>query len=109
MPTTPKIKWTVGPAPTGQFRSFHKRGWPSADIKEHTVALLRCKDEYVPSRVKTGDHAPIEIIIWVRSKGHKVPEQKRMKQRASSLAQAKLMVDALFKKSPELLGDLQDG
>jgi len=61
-----KYAWKVQSAPTGRYRSFERRGWPSAETPDgDTIAMLACKDEYTPYRVRTGDHAPIRLMIRV--------------------------------------------
>lgn len=38
MSKLPKLKWRVDPAPTGPYRSFSKRAWPSADYPNGATA-----------------------------------------------------------------------
>ena len=64
-----KIKWSVSEVPTSQFRSFERRGWPSADYSNGTFcASILCEDEYVPRNIKTGNHAPLRLRIANHSK-----------------------------------------
>jgi len=61
-----KLIWRVQPEPTGRYRSFEHRGWPSAHWKgeqERAAAYIGCKDEYVPKHVKAGTHAPLTVRI----------------------------------------------
>jgi len=56
-----KIKWEVSPAPTGQFRTFHWRGWPTGRTDCGMTLLIGCEDDYVPKRVRSGDHRPLKL------------------------------------------------
>jgi len=68
------LKWRVDAAPTGRYRSFDKRGWPSAGYSNGDIAVtLHCEDEYIPSQVKLGQHGP--ITVWVADWGI-LPEEK---------------------------------
>lgn len=60
-----KLKWKVDPLPTGKFRSFQTRGWPSAVHAgtEHMAARIDCDDAYKPAKVKTGEHRPLRVRI----------------------------------------------
>jgi len=69
----PKIKWEVAPAPSGQYRSFEERCWPSAEFvmpdgTTYAAVRLHCEQEYNPGKVKTGNHPPIKIYVAVHSK-----------------------------------------
>ena len=66
----PKVKWVVDKPPTGRFRSFEKRGWPTAEYPDgSTCAALYAEDggEYSPSRVKEGNHAPLLMKVFRQS------------------------------------------
>lgn len=91
------IKWKVAEAPTGKYRSFERRGWPTAyydSVGGKPAAFLSCDDAYVPTCVRTGAHAPIKVIVL----HHNHPEAKSswkrfvMKERAATLSRAKEMV-----------------
>lgn len=59
-----KHKWKVSEAPTGRYRSFERRSWPSADYENgKPAAFIQCVDEYQPGRVKTRSHAPLLLRI----------------------------------------------
>lgn len=62
-----KYKWQVQPEPTGRYRSFETRGWPNAVTPDDgLIAFMVCTDEYKPSQVKIGNHAPIKIKVRVK-------------------------------------------
>jgi hypothetical protein len=59
-----KLKWKVGAAPTGPYKSFYKREWPEAMYEDGSAAaLITCDDDYRPARVKTGEHAVLAVSI----------------------------------------------
>lgn len=61
-----KVKWKVAEVPTGRYRSFDTRGWPTASYEDGSFAgSIYCtsNEAYVPSRVKTGNHAPLKLRI----------------------------------------------
>lgn len=97
--------WRVDPPATGRFRSFQRRGWPQASYGPNgkPAAFLDSSDEYEPSKVKTGEHAPITITIC----HHQHPKRGnswtllRFKTQAKTLKEAKEMVAALIAKHPE--------
>jgi len=65
-----KLKWEVAPVPTGRYRSFEERGWPSASYRngdEDAAARIECADEYVPANAKSGKHLPLHLHVahWV--------------------------------------------
>lgn len=99
-----KIKWTVSPAPTGRYRSFFSRAWPSASFECGSyAAVLSCVDEYVPSRVRSGDHAEIKITVALH--GVKPPEEGLktvvLKRRAKTLDEAKSIVLEFYGENPK--------
>jgi hypothetical protein len=100
-----KIKWEVEPPPSGKWRSFERRGWPSAVFrteKEHRAAIIHCADEYVPAKVKTGDHAKLAVSIADWRDGHK-GEWLKMIPRFSTLKQAKEFIAETYAKFPQYL------
>lgn len=66
------IFWKVDHAPTGRYRSFFKRSWPtgwSDRAETYPVATIRCADDYRPAKVRTGDHAPLKVDVAIRNDG----------------------------------------
>lgn len=93
-----KIVWKVDSKPTGRYRSFASRAWPTAYYNspdERAAAFLVCDDEYVPLRVREGKHSPLTIIML----HHQHPEagnswkRFRLKATAATLDEAKLLVE----------------
>jgi hypothetical protein len=65
-----KLKWKVAEAPTGRYRSFSHRGWPSATYPNGDYAGgLYCEDDYTPARAR-GEvpHRPITVQLKLLSK-----------------------------------------
>jgi len=104
-----KLKWTIAPAPTGQYRSFTERGWPTAEFPEtdRPAAHIACADEYVPSKVKTADHAPLDVFIAKYATAQERKETgcgaftwQKAKKQATTLAEAKKLAADLLEKFP---------
>jgi hypothetical protein len=94
-----KLKWKVAEAPTGPYRSFHKRAWPAASYPNgKPAAWLNCEDDYRPRDVREGRHKPITITLA----HHQHPEAgnswkvMRLKGQAATLQEAKDHVQAFL-------------
>lgn len=108
-----KLYWKVEPEPTGRYRSFARRGWPSAyyvtgGVRTDTeklkpAAFLVCDDDYDPPKVRTGQHRPIEIIVL----HHQHPQagnswkRFRLKETGDTLDRAKQIVQKFLDEHPE--------
>jgi hypothetical protein len=61
-----KYKWRVSEEPSGSYASFSNRSWPSAYYENGDVAAsITCMDDpdYRPSKVRTGDHGELTLMI----------------------------------------------
>ena len=103
-----KLIWKVTPKPTGPYRSFFKRDWPTAWYNEDQVAAsVSCEHSYCLRLSKTDDHAELIIRLADYSKPSN-PENNRgftwikVKKPAKTLAEAKEVVAALLVKYPSL-------
>ena len=97
-----KIKWQVAPAPTGQFRSFEKRGWPVAIYEDGQYAgYILCADSYEPATAKTGKHAPLTVHVFDYSQGAQMRKSWRLKKEFATLAVAKDGLIEYLKKHPD--------
>lgn len=97
-----KVTWKVAPPPTGRYRSFEKRGWPFATYKDDkSAALIACDDEYVPSKVATGDHKELTVRIadYTAVTGGSYT-WRTMKARFKTLKDAKDAVEAFLTQNP---------
>jgi hypothetical protein len=99
-----KIKWKVSEKPTGQYRSFFKRQWPTAEFENgKSAATLICEDKYEPRNVKSGDHSEISVRVFLhgnRSKKRGLPTGV-MKVKAKTLDEAKELVEIFYKNNPK--------
>jgi hypothetical protein len=100
-----KLVWKVQPAPVGPYRSFQKRGWPSAyygSTNGKPAAFLHSSNEYSPARVKTGNHTEISIQLCC----HQDPDAGKswkvytFNKKAKTLDEAKKMVQEFLEKKP---------
>lgn len=99
-----KLKWTVSAPPTGLFRSFFERGWPSAELDGNPAALLRCADAYLPRRVKEGNHAPIKvwIAVWRKTRdGRDTFDWRSLKGEYATVADAKASATRFLTANPQ--------
>jgi len=88
-----KLIWKVDSAPTGPYRSFQKRGWPSAEFNGEMMIMLRSEDSYNPRSIASGDHAPIRVSVADRRPEHNEVKNgftcKRLKGEFATLSEAK--------------------
>ena len=99
-----KLKWQVAPKPTGAFRSFERRGWPSATWNGYAAVQLTCDEEYVPSIARLCKHLEITIMVAQHNIREKEPEGpafrwRTLKKRASSLDEAKEMAEDFLNRN----------
>lgn len=85
-----KLKWKVDSAPTGRYRSFEKRGFPSADYAgtDKCAVTIYCEDDYRPSDIKEGKHKELTVKIADYSAEPSF-QWRTLKQRFKTLAEAK--------------------
>lgn len=86
---TALIQWEVCPKPTGPYRTFRKRGWPSGFAKSlpHIRFLIDCEDAYEPHLVRTGRHKELTLSVDIpnRISGYRIA---KFKTRFSTLKEA---------------------
>lgn len=102
-----KLKWKVAPVPTGKYASFEKRSWPDCWYEnDQPAASLSCPDEYVPSKVKEGNHQAITVRIafWFPeySKEHGSFQWKKLMKMFADIKEAKLAAETYVKNHPEI-------
>lgn len=104
-----KIKWKVDPAPTGLYRSFAHRGWPTAEFANgDNAALIRCDDDYTPKRAKGEQpHAPLTVCVYDYRGASAMKHSKWLRmvlvKKFSSLADAKKAVAAFYAANPQFM------
>jgi hypothetical protein len=95
--------WKVAPAPTGRYRSFTHRGWPSAVYAgegDRIAASIACTDRYYPQDAKNGTHAPLTLRVADYSV---TPWQwRKVKAEFKTLQDAKDAFERVLKNNPEL-------
>jgi hypothetical protein len=100
-----KLKWRVQPAPTGRYRSFEHRGWPSAEYpSEKTAARITCLDEYYPANVRSGSHAQLTVWIadWSAGADGSGFAWRTLKEKAKTLDEAKDLVRRAIEANPQV-------
>lgn len=61
-----KLIWRVGEEPTGRFRSFDRRAWPTAyygSAEGKPAAFIYSDTSYSGSVVKSGRHEPLKVRV----------------------------------------------
>ncbi len=94
------LKWTVSPVPTGRYRSFEHRSWPTADYSdtgETAVALYSDRD--YSSRDKETAQITICVADWRQDRGF---TWRTLKTRATGLTEAKRLATDFLTAHPEL-------
>lgn len=102
-----KLTWRVAEAPTGRYRSFQRRGWPSAKWPGgQPAATLSCEDDYRPAMAR-GEQAHAEIRVYVAdhslltSDGRPTFKWMLCKARGRSLEQAKAIAERVLAQHPQ--------
>lgn len=92
-----KLTWRVAPEPTGRYRSFERRAWPSAEYKNGACAAYMSHEEsYEPSVHKNATDLVIKLHIakWDQKEDGRWGFKWRvLNKRASSIAEAKQIVE----------------
>jgi hypothetical protein len=104
-----QVKWKVAEAPTGRYRSFEKRGWPSASFKgtDRSAIAIYCDDSYTPQRARDGMHGELMVCIADYSVEGPGFKWRTLKARFKTLDEAKAAgINALDKHSSFLPKDL---
>lgn len=99
----PKLKWKVGDAPTGRYRSFQERSWPSATYagSELMAVSIFSDASYTPELAKNCERAPLTIQIADHSQ---IPwVWRRLKKRVNSLDEAKELAMKALLASPNFI------
>jgi hypothetical protein len=93
------IKWSVQPLPTGPYKSFQRRGWPSATYSDGrlAVSLGSASGEDYNSRTAETE----SLWIGVRDHSVKPPEYRRLVTRAQGVKAAKALAERFIAQHPE--------
>ena len=102
------LRWRVDPVPTGRYRSFQTRGWPTGEYPDgRAAASLHCDDEYTPARARGEQpHGPIKVRVaqWFspEERGERAAfEWRTVKRRAATLEEAKALAVRVLRQHPE--------
>jgi hypothetical protein len=90
-----KLKWKVSASPTGEYRSFQHRSWPTAEVIGVTVAQILCDDDYTPARSRSEDRHG-ELTVMVANRNECPWKWRRMKARFTTLSDAKAATQQFF-------------
>lgn len=101
-----KLKWKVGAAPTGRYRSFETRSWPSAKHDDgRPAAYLDCDLPYKKSATTMdGVEITVRVADWSAPSNTMTGEGftwRKLKRHAVSLAEAKLLAARFLERHPE--------
>lgn len=99
-----KIKWKVQEKPTGRYRSFANRSWPTASYIDndgaHAGHLASVSGiGYTRSMAET-----TELEVWVATRSHRSDQgfnNRRMTKRAIGLTAAKEQLEQYLNAHPE--------
>ncbi len=95
-----KIVWRVSDPPTGMYRSFHHRSWPTASINGAPAFSISCEDSYYPPYVKTGKHKPLFLLVADWRQPHSFT-WKRFKKGFANLKEVKKFAEEWANKNPD--------
>ena len=98
-----KIVWKIAEAPSGRYRSFHKRSWPMAykdSVDGPCLFMLQCEDAYRPANAKDGTHAPLELYIADYSVADQGFKWRKLKRTFATLAEVKETCKTLYEQWP---------
>lgn len=102
----PKLYWHISPAPTGKYRSFAYRGWPTASQdRKGDVSLFNvvCEENYSKRRADSGDHKPLKLRVAVPTGLGRGFEWRGLKGEFKTLAEAKARAQAFYDEHHEKL------
>ncbi len=96
-----KIKWKVEWPPTGRYRSFQARGWPSAEDQDgEPLAAIYHRESYTAQLAK--DAGPESITVNIADHSIHPWKWRTLTKRFDNVSQAKQMVKLFFESRPEL-------
>lgn len=102
------IRWEVAPAPTGPYRSFDVRGWPSAFYVStgDPAVNLTANEAYTPQIAKIGRDG-LEITVHVAfwrsggQPGSRTFDWRRLNRRCKTLGEAKTIAERFIGENLE--------
>lgn len=106
------LKWKNGASPSGPYRSFQKRAWPSAtDQQGNTAAHLDCDASYNASLAEDSGQYDITVRVadWTNdNNGRPDPtksafEWRRLTKTFKNVKDAKKAAEDILTKNPHFL------
>jgi len=102
-----RLKWKVSEVPTGQWRSFEKRGWPFATYPDGSpAAYITCDDEYVPANIKTGNYGELTVMVadWQnKDDGDRCFSWRQAQRKVTTLGKAKALAAMIILQNREFI------
>ncbi len=96
-----KIKWRVYPKPTGPYRSFAKRGWPSAEFEDgSSAATLSAEEPYIPA-LSESSWLTIRVFHYAGQSKEKGLPTHRLTKQVFGLKAAKRHAEQFIRSHPE--------
>lgn len=98
------IKWKVAEKPTGRYRAFAYRSWPTATYGETMVAALYVDSKpsmYLSTSYSAGISESTPLIVHIADHRGDKWEWRRLKGRPVGVTAAKKLVDEFFKQNPD--------
>ena len=110
-----KIKWTVSPAPTGPYRSFQTRSWPSATVNNQTAFCIHSVSgrQYHAQAAITpvASDLRVHVAVWRKQKDNPDQEARTFDWRVlkgswDTLTEVQDYVKGFLERNPFILGDM---
>lgn len=97
-----KLKWKVGDKPTGRYRSFQKRSWPTATFgTEGEMAAMIQADESYSAKIAEST----EVRLYVADHREKPWRWRKFKNSFPGVTKAKSVAEDFFRQRPEWMPD----
>lgn len=97
-----KLKWKIGEKPTGRYRSFQQRSWPSADYEDGTYAgCLFPVEPRLSYHVRIAETTELRVHIALHNTGSPGWGAVRLKQTFVGVTAAKQALSDYLDAHPE--------
>ena len=101
-----KLRWEMSSEPTGRYRSFQRRGWPTAFFQDGRYAgHILCDDDYVPRLIRECKHLPLQLV----AQNYVTGKRYRLREQFATLPQAKIGLLTFLQKHPDFVPRLAEG
>jgi hypothetical protein len=102
-----KIEWKVAEAPTGKYRSFQRRGWPTGTINGCAAVSLYADNDYSKQAAEGGSVITVCVADWTVGQTAEGKAKygaftwRTLKARAATLKEAKDLAVRFHAAHPE--------